>query len=44
MQFSTISTITFTGTYSGTTMDLNGNLGGSNLGLPYTMTLKLVRQ
>ena len=39
----TISTITFTGTYSGTTMDLNGNLG-SNLGLPYTMTLKLVRQ
>jgi hypothetical protein len=39
----TISTITFTGTYNRTTMDLNGNLG-SNLGLPYTMTLKLVRQ
>jgi hypothetical protein len=39
----TISTITFTGTHSRTTMDLNGNLG-SNLGLPYTMTLKLVRQ
>jgi len=39
----TISTITFTGTHSGTTMDLKGNLG-SDLGLPYTMTLKLVRQ
>jgi len=39
----TISTITFTGTHSRTTMDLNGNLG-SSLGLPYTMTLKLVRQ
>jgi uncharacterized protein YraI len=38
-----ISTITFTGTHSRTTMDLNGNLGAS-LGLPYTMTLKLVRQ
>ena len=39
----TVSTITFTGTHSRTTMDLNGNLG-SSLGLPYTMTLKLVRQ
>jgi hypothetical protein len=39
----TISTITFTGTHSRTAMDLNGNLG-SSLGLPYTMTLKLVRQ
>ena len=38
-----ISTITFAGTHSRTTMDLNGNLG-SSLGLPYTMTLKLVRQ
>jgi hypothetical protein len=38
----TVSTITFTGGYTRTTMDLTGNMAAPEL--TFTMTLKLVRQ
>ncbi len=37
-----IANLAFTGSYSRTTMDLSGRLG-QDLGVPYTITLKLVR-